>query len=105
MITALDRLISDHKRDEDCIVDPDTHRCIGCDREHFEPCPYCDAKAFHLASCPCMLSIVEAESVEREGLEWSCIGRTRNLNTLTPAIVLAFVSLVGLFYWAAWRVW
>lgn len=41
-----------HNRDEDCLVNHDTGRCVTCGVIHSgPPCPDCGAKAFHVAGC------------------------------------------------------
>lgn len=41
-----------HERDEDCDVNPETDTCRECGTEHGDPCPHCEARAFHRKGCP-----------------------------------------------------
>jgi len=43
--------MSDHRRDEDCTIDPATDTCSVCGVGHGEPCPDCGARAFHRRGC------------------------------------------------------
>ena len=41
-----------HNLDSDCTVDPETDTCRTCGAGHGEPCPQCDARAYHATGCP-----------------------------------------------------
>lgn len=43
--------MNDHRRDEDCTVDPATDTCSVCGVGHGDPCPDCGARAFHRRGC------------------------------------------------------
>lgn len=100
-MTRFDRLLTGaHTVDEDCFVDPDTHLCIGCGVEHGDPCPYCQGRAYHYSTCPCMLTITEADPVD----PFDQLGRLRNWNPLTlplglAIITIAFAAIYGVAYY------
>lgn len=50
--TTLYRLVKDHQKDDDCIVDPATLSCIACNADHSDICPACNQRAFHTTDCP-----------------------------------------------------
>jgi hypothetical protein len=45
------RDVQDHRKDEDCTVDPQTGTCIACGVEHGDPCPECGGRAYHEDRC------------------------------------------------------
>ena len=59
------RDIQDHRRDEDCMIDPATSTCIRCGAEHGDPCPGCGGRAYHAATCR------ESDDATDEGMDES----------------------------------
>ncbi len=43
--------LSDHQKDSDCTVNPETLMCDGCGVDHSEECPDCGGRGFHQNEC------------------------------------------------------
>lgn len=48
--------MTEHTRDADCTIDPETLCCTGCGVDHGAPCADCGGGAFHLDACPRLVS-------------------------------------------------
>ena len=46
--------MSEHTKDEDCTVDPETQCCTVCGVGHGDPCEFCGGRGFHMDNCPAM---------------------------------------------------
>lgn len=46
---------SEHSKDSDCTVDPETGECVECHVWHDDPCPDCGGRGFHKEDCPQMV--------------------------------------------------
>lgn len=51
--------MTDHQKDSDCTVDPETNLCTICGVDHSEPCPDCNGRGFHALTCPQVLSVLD----------------------------------------------
>lgn len=89
-MTALDKLISDHNEDDQCIVDPKTECCIVCHVYHGEPCDLCDGRGFHAPSCPTLNGYeVPAEDSNIGG--YPPIGPGRLMYTALALLAVAWI--------------
>lgn len=43
--------MSDHGKDSDCTIDPETDCCTECGVWHADPCPDCGGRGFHNDGC------------------------------------------------------
>lgn len=69
--------ITEHTKDSDCTVDPNTGLCQICGVEQSEPCPACGCTSFHAPTCeicpdPGSMTEEEAQRIAEQMLADGC---------------------------------